>query len=312
MSRPVGDRPLPPLTRTGRQGEKAIEAVLAACAVLTAVITLGIILSLFSQTVAFFREIRLGEFLLPGEWSGLFCETPEAGCGYSIWPLLTGTMLVTAVALLVAFPAGLLAAVYLSEYASRPVRGWLKPTLEVLAGIPTVVYGYFALTFITPSLIKPLFPGADTFNALSAGIVVGVLILPLVVSISEDALAAVPMSLRAGGHALGARRARVTIRIVIPAALSGIVASLILAGSRAIGETMAVVLAGGNTPRLTLDPTDSIQTMTAYIVQVSLGDTPHTDFRFTTLFAVGMTLFTITFVLNMVSARLVRRFREEY
>ncbi len=306
------DTPSLNLRRSGRRGERAIEAVLAGCVLLTALITLGIILALLTETVNFFRQVSLGEFLLPGAWEGLHCDTPEADCGYSIWPLLNGTLLVTAVALLLAFPTGLLAAVYLSEYASRRLRGWLKPILEVLAGIPTVVYGYFALTFVTPSIIKPLLPDTDTFNALAAGIVVGVLILPLVASISQDALTAVPMSLRAGGQALGARKARVTVKIVLPAALSGIVASIILAGSRAIGETMAVVLAAGNTPRLTLDATDSIQTMTAYIVQVSLGDTPQTDYRFTTLFAVGMTLFVITFALNLLAAGLVRRFRQEY
>ncbi|MDP9023694.1 MAG: phosphate ABC transporter permease subunit PstC [Actinomycetota bacterium] len=300
------------LTRARRPGERAIEALLLAAAVLTIAITAGIVLALLSETVEFFRLVPLGEFLAPGTWDALFCESVDQGCSYSIWPLLAGTLWVTAIAMAVAVPTGLAAAVYLSEYAGPRVRGAVKPTLEVLAGIPTVVYGYFALTFITPNVIEPLFGQVGTFNVLAAGLVVGILVLPLVSSISQDALSSVPLALRAGGLALGARKARVTVRIVVPAALSGIIASAILAASRAIGETMAVTLAAGKTPNLSANPLEPMQTMTAYIVQVSLGETPQTDVRFNTLFAVGMTLFVITFGLNMVSAALVRRFKEDY
>lgn len=311
IAKPNVDEPTS-LRRAPRPGERAVEFALKFCAYLTVAITGAIILSLISETVGFFRAVSPLEFLAPGRWDALYCERVEQGCGYSIVPLLSGTLLVTGIAVLVAFPLGLLAAVYLSEYAGPRLRSVAKPTLEVLGGIPTVVYGYFALTFITPSLVKSLFPTANTFNALAGGIVVGILILPLVSSISEDALSSVPLPLRAGGQALGARKSRVTARIVLPAALSGIVASFILAASRAIGETMAVTLAAGATPNLTVNPLESIQTMTAYIVQVSLGDTPHTDIRFKTLFAVGMTLFLITFALNLFSAALVRRYRQSY
>lgn len=300
------------LTRRRRPTERVVELALRLAALITIGITVAIIVSLVSETVAFFREVPLREFFGPGRWEALFCKRADQGCEYSIWPLLSGTFLITGIAVAIAFPVGLLAAIYLSEYASNRVRSAVKPALEILAGVPTVVYGYFALTFVTPVVIEKVFPSAGTFNALAGGIVVGILILPLVSSISEDALRAVPSALRAGAHALGARPMRIALRIVVPAALSGVVASFILAASRAIGETMAVTLAAGSTPQTTLNPLESIQTMTAYIVQVSLGDTPQTDFRFTTLFVVGMTLFAITFVLNAVSAVLVRRFRQGY
>ena len=300
------------LTRRRRPVERLVEIGLRFAAFITIAITAAIIIALVTETIAFFREVSLAEFFGPGRWEALFCKRPDEGCEYSIWPLLSGTLLITGIAMLVAFPTGLLTAIYLSEYASNRVRSVLKPALEVLAGVPTVVYGYFALTFVTPVIVERIFPSAGTFNALAGGIVVGVLILPLVSSISEDALRAVPGSLRAGAHALGARPMRVAVRVVVPAALSGVVASFILAASRAIGETMAVTLAAGSTPQSTLNPLESIQTMTVYIVQVSLGDTPQTDFRFTTLFVVGMTLFAITFALNAISAVLVRRFRQIY
>jgi phosphate transport system permease protein len=213
--------------------------------------------------------------------------------------------------MVVALPLGLLAAIYLSEYASDRMRRTLKPILEILAGIPTVVYGYFALTFVTP-LLKQIFPQTQTFNALSASIVMGIMILPTVASISEDALSAVPRSLREAAFGLGATRFEVATRIVVPAALSGISAAFILAISRAIGETMIVAIAAGQQPKITLNPLESIETMTAYIVQVSLGDTPHQSLAYKTIFAVGMLLFVMTFGLNLVSHRITRRFREVY
>jgi phosphate transport system permease protein len=228
-----------------------------------------------------------------------------------VWPLVVGTVLVAAGAMVVALPLGLLAAIYLSEYASDRMRRTLKPVLEILAGIPTVVYGYFALTFVTP-LLKQIFPQTQTFNALSASIVMGIMILPTVASISEDALSAVPRSLREAAFGLGATRFEVATRIVVPAALSGISAAFILAISRAIGETMIVAIAAGQQPKITFNPLESIETMTAYIVQVSLGDTPHQSLAYKTIFAVGMLLFVMTFGLNLVSHWITRRFREVY
>jgi phosphate transport system permease protein len=228
-----------------------------------------------------------------------------------VLPLLVGSLLIALIASLIAVPIGLGSAIYLSEYSPRRVRNTLKPILEILAGVPTVVYGYFALTFVTP-LLRFVIPGLGIFNALSAGIVVGVMILPLIASLSEDAMTAVPRSLRQGAYALGATRLEVATRVVTPAALSGIVASFILAVSRAIGETMAVVLAAGMTPQLTFDPRESIQTMTAYIVQVSLGDTPSGSLSYRTIFAVGTTLFLVTFAMNIASHWFVRKFRLVY
>ena len=226
-------------------------------------------------------------------------------------PLLCGTFLIAVGAGLFALPVGLLSAIYLSEYATPRVRGIVKPVLEVLAGVPTVVYGYFGVFFVTP-LLRRFFPTIDVFNAASGAIVVGIMILPLVSSLCEDALSAVPRSLREGGYGLGSTKMEVSTKIVLPAALSGIMASFILALSRAIGETMAVTLAAGATPKLTLNPSESIQTMTAYIVQVSLGDTPVGSLGYQTIFAVGMTLFVITLAMNLCAARLVKRFRNVY
>jgi phosphate transport system permease protein len=226
-------------------------------------------------------------------------------------PLVAGTFLTSAVALALAMPVGMLSAVYLSEYASPRVRAVLKPALELLAGVPTVVYGYFALLTVTP-LLKRIIPDLETFNALSAGLTMGVMIIPLISSLSEDALYAVPSSLREAAYALGATRLEVAVRVVIPAALSGIAASFILAASRAVGETMIVAIAAGQRPTLTLDPRRAIETMTAYIVQVSLGDTPHGTLEFRTIFAVGLVLFLITLVLNLIAMRIIERYREVY
>ncbi|MHB0977020.1 MAG: phosphate ABC transporter permease subunit PstC [Candidatus Aquicultorales bacterium] len=266
----------------------------------------GIVLSLLSETVGFFREISLVRFLTDTRWTPLFLDKH-----FGILPLLFGTLLITAIAALIALPIGLFSAVYLNCYAKTGVRKALKPFLEVLAGVPTVVYGYFALTLVTP-LIRQFFPSTSMFNALSAGVVVGIMIIPTVSSLSEDALTAVPKSLRDAGYALGATRFEVAVKILLPAGASGVIASFILAVSRAVGETMIVALAAGSTPKLTLNPLESIQTITGYIVQVSLGDTPYGSIEYKTIFAVGMVLFLITLLMNFLGQAITRRFREEY
>jgi phosphate transport system permease protein len=230
---------------------------------------------------------------------------------FGIWALISATLLTSFIALLIAIPLGLVSAIYLSEFAAPRTRDTIKPLLEILAGVPTVVYGFFALTFLTP-LLQPFVPGLQTFNSLSAGFIMGIMIVPLVSSLSEDALSSVPRSLREGAFALGATRFEVATQVVVPAALSGIVASVILALSRAVGETMVVAVAAGQTPNFTVDPRVAVETMTAYIVQVSLGDTPTGSLEYQTIFAVGSTLFVITFLLNIFSHWFVRRFREVY
>lgn len=273
----------------------------------TALTTVGIVLVLVFETLGFFAEVSVWEFFTGTVWAPLIAPR-----SFGVLPLVSGTLLVAAIAILVAMPLGLVTAIYLAEYAGRRTRSIVKPFLEILAGIPTVVFGFFALTFVTPNLIQPLIPGTNVFNALSAGIVVGLMVLPMVATISEDALAAVPKALREAAHALGATKLEVSLRVVVPAALSGIIASFILAVSRAVGETMAVAIAAGSTPVLTLDPTQSVQTMTGYIAQVSLGDTPQSSLEFKTIFAVGMTLFVMTLVLNVASQIFVRRYRNVY
>ncbi len=286
--------------------EGAIRTALAACSALSILTTAGIIGVLAFETLAFFQEVSLWDFLTDTQWTPLFAEKH-----FGILVLASATFLTTAIAVAVALPIGLMAAIYLSEFATERVRRVIKPILEVLAGIPTVVYGYFALLFVTP-LLKHLLPSISGFNALSAGLVMGVMIIPLVSSLSEDALYAVPQSLRDGSYALGATRVQTATRVVVPAALSGIVASFILAISRAIGETMIVAIAAGQSPRLTLDPLVPVATMTAYIVQVSLGDVPTGTLEFKTIFAVGMTLFLLTLGLNILSHRFVMRYRQKY
>jgi phosphate transport system permease protein len=286
--------------------EFLIERTLFFCAAASILVTLGIVLVLAFETVAFLREVRPTEFLFGTEWTPLFSEKR-----FGVLPLLSGTFLASAIAMVVALPSGLLTAIFLSEYASARVRRVVKPVLEVLAGIPTVVYGYFALQFVTP-LLQPIVPGLAGFNALGPGIVMGVMILPLVSSLSEDALHSVPNGLREGALALGATRMQTSLRVVVPAAFSGISAAAILAVSRAIGETMIVAIAAGQQPRLTLDPRVPVETMTAYIVQVSLGDTPAGTLEYRTIFAVGMLLFLGTFLLNLFSIWMRNRFREEY
>ncbi|RCW43438.1 phosphate transport system permease protein [Paenibacillus prosopidis] len=285
---------------------KLMPVVLFLCASVSVLTTIGIVFTLITETYQFFKQIPILDFLFGTKWSPLI--PPKS---FGVLPLLSGTLMITFIACLVAIPLGLASAIYLSEYAPKRVRKIIKPILEVLAGVPTIVYGYFALSLVTP-LIQSLFDSAGVFNALSAGIVVGIMIIPMVSSLSEDAMSAVPRSLRDGAYALGATRFEVALKIVVPAAFSGIVASAVLAFSRAIGETMIVTVAAGSTPNMTVNPLDSIQTMTAYIVQVSLGDTPHGSIEYGSIFAVGMTLFVITFLLNILAQYIARKFREEY
>lgn len=289
-----------------RWGERVIALLLFGCGLISVLTTVGIVVVLVTESAGFFREIPIAEFLTGTRWSPMYAEQH-----FGILPLLNGTLLIAAGSMLIALPVGLTSAIYLSEYASPKVRAAIKPILEILAGIPTVVYGYFALTFITP-LLRTVFPGTGIFNAASGAIVVGIMIIPMIVSLSEDALNAVPLSLREAAYGLGATQFEVSTRVVVPAALSGIVASFILAISRAVGETMAVTLAAGATPKMTLNFLESIQTMTAYIVQVSLGETPHGTLEYRTIFAVGLVLFFITLAMNLLGQQFTRRFREVY
>lgn len=292
--------------RPRRWGEEGIRGVLLLCALLSILTTLGIIVTLSAETLQFLRKVPVFEFLFGTRWSPLLAPR-----GYGVLPLVGGTFMIVVGSALIAIPVGLGSAIYLSEYASERVRKVVKPVLEILAGVPTVVYGYFALTSVTP-LLKAIAPDTQIFNAASAAIVVGIMILPLVASLCDDALSAVPNSLRQAGHALGATRLEVSTQVVVPGALSGILAAFVLAASRAFGETMAVTLAAGATPNLTWNPLESIQTMTAYIVQISLGDTPAGGIEYQTIFAVGALLFVITLGMNVLSHRIMKRFREVY
>jgi phosphate transport system permease protein len=300
----------PNLWRPNRQLSKSMEWLVKGLfgffALISIGTTVGIVYTLIAETVAFFQAVPLWRFLTETQWTPRFTD-PQFG----ILVLISGTALTSLIAILVALPLGLLAAICLSEYASPRVRSWLKPALELLAGVPTVVYGYFALLFVTP-LIKAVIPQTQVFNALSAGLVMGIAILPLVASLSEDAIYSVPRGLREGAYALGATRREAIIGTVLPAALSGIVASFILAASRAIGETMIVAIAAGQQPTLAINPLTSVMTMTTYIVQASLGDTPAGSLAYRTLYSVGMTLFVLTLALNILSFWFVRRFQEKY
>jgi phosphate transport system permease protein len=289
--------------------ENGVMAILLLCASVSVATTFGIIWVLFSETVNFFREVSIFEYLTGTRWTPLF-----ASQHFGVGPLVTASLLIAIIALAVAIPFGLGSAIYLAEFAPRRVRATLKPTLEVLAGVPTVVYGYFALLFITP-ILQRVFPGMGLFNALSAGIAMGIMIIPMVASLSEDALSAVPRHLRDAAAAVGATDMETIRGVTIPSALSGIMASFILAMSRAVGETMIVTIAaGGSSPatEILFNPLEAMQTMTAYIVQVSLGDTPRGSIAYTSIFAIGTSLFLITLVLNIVSRVIVRRFREVY
>jgi phosphate transport system permease protein len=286
--------------------EKLIEGALFLSALFSIFVTIGIIAVLFFETYEFFKEVSIIDFLTDTQWTPLFTEKH-----FGILPLFAGTFLTTIIAILVALPIGVVSAIYLSEYASGRVRTTIKPALEILAAVPTVVYGYFALLFVTP-LLQRIIPDMSGFNALSPGIVMGIMIIPIISSLSEDAMHAVPMGLREGAYALGAAKFQVATRVVVPAAFSGIASSFILGISRAVGETMIVAIAAGLQPRLTLNPLVPLETVTAYIVQVSLGDTPTGTIEYKTIFAAGMGLFVVTFVLNIVSYWLRKRFREVY
>lgn len=286
--------------------EMAVRWISFVCALLCVVTTFGIIAVLLSQAIPFFKSVSPVDFITGREWS----PTREP-VSFGVLPLIAGTLVITIGAGVIAIPLGLLSAIFLTEYAHPKLRAILKPALEILAGIPTVVYGYFGLFFVTPAL-KTIFPGIQNENALSGAIVVGIMILPLVSSLCEDALAAVPRSLREGAYGLGSTKREVIQRIVTPAALSGIMASFILALSRALGETMAVTLAAGSNPVLTLDPTRAIQTMTSYIVSTAKGDAAAGTIKYQSLFAVGATLFLFTLVMNLIAQRLVKKFRQVY
>lgn len=285
--------------------EALVPKLLLLCAIISILTTFGIVFTLLRETFTFFQDVSFIEFITSREWYPM-----HGNPSYGILPLITGTLMVTVIAITVAIPLGLGAAIFLSEYASERVRKTIKPILEVLAGVPTIVYGFFALTFVTPLLRN--FLDLSIYNALSPGIVVGIMIIPMIASLSEDAMNAVPNSMREGAYALGATRFEVAIKVVIPGALSGIIASFVLAFSRAIGETMIVTVAGGANPTAGFDITGPIQTMTAYIVQVSLGDATYGSTVYYSIYAVGMTLFLFTLVMNLLSGFISKKFREEY
>lgn len=290
-----------------RAGEKVIRGVLLAAAAVSVLTTVGIVVSVVIPTISFLSEVPVTDFLFGTVWTPLF-----ANGQFGVLPLISGTLVITAIAVVVALPLGLGAAVYLSEYASNRSRRVLKPTLELLAGIPTVVFGFFALEFVTQVILIKIFPDIDIFNALSAGLVMGVMIIPTIASLSEDAMAAVPSGLRDGSYALGSTKRQTAVKVVIPAALSGIVAAFVLGISRAIGETMIVTIAAGLEPRLTLNPLEGMQTMTSFIAAAGSGDLSTGSIEYKSIFAVGFLLFLLTFIMNMVSIRLVRRYRQVY
>jgi len=289
-----------------RTGEKIIEYGLGLSGLITVLTTVGIIWVLVSESLGFFAEVPLTDFLFDTEWTPLFSQKH-----YGILPLLSGTFLTTFIAILVAVPLGLIIAVYLSEYSDKRFRKSFKPALEVLAAVPTVVYGFFALTVVTPFL-QSFIPGLGTFNALSAGLVMGIMIIPVISSLSEDALYAVPKSLREASYGMGATRFQTSFKVVVPAASSGILVSIILGIARAIGETMVVAIAAGQQPNLTFDPREAVETITAYIVQVSLGDVPRESMEYKTIFAAGITLFLFTFLLNNISFWIKKKYQEKY
>ena len=289
-----------------RLKEQLIEKSLFSSALITIAVTVGIILVLSIEAINFFSEVSIVDFLTDSQWTPLFTEKH-----FGILPLLSGTLLTSFIAIIVALPIGLSISIYLSEYAPRSFRKTIKPLLELLAAVPTVVYGFFALIVVTP-ILQDIIPGLSGFNSLSAGIVMGIMIIPFVSSISEDALHAVPSSLREASFGMGATKLQTALKVIVPAASSGIIVSVILAISRAIGETMIVAIAAGQQPRLTLDPTVPVETITAYIVQVSLGDVQHGSLEYRTIFAAGITLFAFTFLLNSLSYRIRKKYQEKY
>lgn len=293
-----------------RLGEKAVRGFLFLCGLVSVVVTGAIVISLMVPTIDFFRHVSFGEFFGGTLWAPAF-----ANPSFGVWPIVVGSLMVVTISVSIAVPVGLLSAIYLSEYAPNRVRRVVKPALEVLAGIPTVAIGLFAFWFLRPFLesVFPFLPWRGPFSTLVAGIAVGLLSVPLVTSVSDDAMRAVPLALRQGAYALGANKMRVSLRVVFPAALSGIIAAIVLAGSRAVGETMVVLLAAGaGNPRLNFNPVEGVQTMTAFIAGKATGDIPTGTIVYDTIFAVGALLFVATLVLNMISIRLVRRFREAY
>jgi phosphate transport system permease protein len=302
----TGAEPIRLRAERRRWGEDVIKGVLALCALVSVATTVGIVVALLEPAIEFFREVNFIDFITGTRWAPLF-----EPASFGVVPLIVGTLSVILWACIVCMPFGLGAAIYLSEYARPRVRAYLKPALEVLAGIPTVVYGYFALTFVTP-LLGDIGIDVATFNALSAGLVMGVMLIPTVASLSEDAMSAVPQDLRDGAYALGSTKLQVSTRIVVPAAISGIVASYVLAISRAVGETMIVLIAAGQQPNLSFDPREAVETMTAFIAATGAGDVPTGSLEYKTIFAVGLTLFVMTLAMNLVSIRLVRKYREVY
>jgi phosphate transport system permease protein len=287
--------------------ERAIGIALGACAVLSVGTTIGIIFVLLSHAIQFFRVIPVSDFLFGTKWTALFKDGK-----FGVIPLVAGTLFISALAMVIAIPLGLMSAIFLSEYASPRLRSVLKPSIELLAGIPTIVYGYFALTFITPKVLKSISPETAPYNVLAGAIAVGVMVLPMIASLSEDALRAVPRSLREAAYGLGATKLEVSTRVVTPAALSGIVSAVILAVSRAVGETMIVALATGSKAQLTADPREPMQAMTGYIVQVLSGDVQRGSTVYYSLYAVGLLLFSMTLAMNILSQWFVAHFREEY
>ncbi len=299
-------RPRAPVPRASGVGERVIELGLAACSFVSIVVTIGIVLVLVLEASRFFAEVSLAQFFGDTEWTPLFRDNQHFG----IWPLIMGTLVTSAIARAVALPFGLLAAIYLSEYAMPRTRSILKPALELLAGVPTIVYGYFALTVVTPAL-QQVIPGLAGGNMLSPGLVMGIMIIPMVSSLAEDAIYAVPDSLREGALALGAGKLPTILRVIVPSAWSGIAAAMTLAVSRAIGETMIVAIAAGNQATFSADPREPAETMTAYIVNISKGDTPNGTLEYRTIFAVGLMLFVMTLAMNLISYRMSRKLRAQ-
>jgi len=298
------DRPRARRSARGRFGEKAVLLALAAAATISVLVTVGIVVVLVEEGVLFFTDVPITEFFTGTQWFPLEGK-------FGVLPLLNASIVIALIAAVVAVPLGLGSAIYLSEYAPERLRRVVKPVLEILAGMPTIVLGFFALDAVTPAL-QMVFPGLGLYNALAAGIVVGLLITPLISSLSEDAMRAVPNSMREGAFGLGATRRVVSLRVVVPAALSGIVASIVLAISRAIGETMAVTLAAGTIPNLSWNPLEGMQTITAYIVQVSKGEATRGSLQYDSIFAVGLLLFVVTLVINIIAVRIVRKYRTVY
>lgn len=294
------------MSKTSIKSEKFIELLMIMCSLISVLTTVGIILVLSVDTIKFFAEVSFWEFITDTQWTPLFDDKH-----FGILPLLTGTILTTVIAILLAVPVGLSIAVYLNEYASKKFTAAVKPILETLAAIPTVVYGFFALQFVTP-LLQLFIPGLAGFNALSPGIVMGIMIIPYITSLSEDALRAVPSSLREASYGLGANKFQTAFRVMVPAASSGIIVSIILAVSRALGETMIVAIAAGQQPNLTLNPLKSVETITTYIVQVSMGDVPQDSLEYQTIFAAGITLFAFTFLLNNISFWIQKKYQNRY